>query len=108
MSTNKYKYSQIKEMKVDGDYNFYGIIYDASFPLQEESPNSYICYLKIIDPDVNCLTNPTNLNDELINLIIKSNCKENLPFVHSIGDIIRVHRGVFVSLSKYEFGYWEC
>ncbi len=92
----KYKYSLINEMKSDGDYNFYGIIYDASFPLQEEAPNSYICYLKIFDPTVNCLSNPNDINDELIHLIIKSNCKENLPFIHTVGDIIRVHRGVFV------------
>ena len=51
MSTNKYKYSTINEMVKDGDYNFYGIIYDASFPLQEENPqNTYVCYLKL-----NCL-----------------------------------------------------
>lgn len=100
MSTNKYQYSTISEIKTDGDYNFYGIIYDASFPLQEENPNNpiptYICYLKIIDPTVNCITNPFDFNEEIIHLIIKSNSKENLPFVHNIGDIIRVHRGVFV------------
>lgn len=98
--SSKYKYTPFKDMTVDGDYNFYGIIYDASFPLQEEAPNSYICYLKIIDPDINCLSNPHDLNEELINLVIKSTCKENLPFVHGIGDVIRVHRGVFVIILK--------
>lgn len=96
---NKYKYSTINEITKDGDYNFYGIIYDASFPLQEETQNgqtNFICYLKLIDPTVNCITNPYDLNEELIHLIIKSNSRDNLPFTHNIGDIIRVHRGVFV------------
>jgi hypothetical protein len=98
---NKYKYSTINEIMKDGDYNFYGIIYDASFPLQEENTqnqqNNFICYLKLIDPTVNCITNPFDLNEELIHLIIKSNSRDNLPFTHNIGDIIRVHRGVFVN-----------
>ena len=99
MASSKYKYTKIKEFTTNGDYDFYGIIYDASFPTQEETPNNYICNLKIIDSGVNCLTNPNDFNEELINLIIKSNCKENLPFVHCAGEIIRVHRGVFVKIN---------
>jgi hypothetical protein len=98
MTSVKYKYNSIKELEKPGDYNFYGIIYDATFPLFEENENGYQCTLKIIDPDVNCLTFPNNLNDNLIYLIVKSSEKENLPYVHAIGDIIRVHRGVYVSL----------
>ena len=105
--SNKYKYNLINEMKTDGDYNFYGVIYDASFPAQEDNKQNtyankddknptYICYLKLIDPTVNCITNPFDLNEEIIHLIIKSSSKENLPYLHNIGDIIRVHRGVFV------------
>jgi hypothetical protein len=112
--SNKYKYNTINEMKTDGDYNFYGVIYDASFPVQEDNKQNpyankdnqnpvYICYLKLIDPTVNCITNPFDLNEEIIHLIIKSSCKENLPYLHNIGDIIRVHRGVFViKLNKKE------
>ena len=92
-------------MKTDGDYNFWGVIYDASFPIQEDNQHNaykdntnitYICYLKLIDPTVNCISNPFDINEEIIHLIIKSSSKENLPFLHNIGDIIRVHRGVFV------------
>jgi hypothetical protein len=98
MINTKYKYSSINEMTAPGDYNFYGIIYDASFPILEENQNRYECTIKIIDPDVNCLTHPTTLGDNLLNLVIKSNSKESIPHLHSVGDIIRVHRGNYVSI----------
>jgi hypothetical protein len=94
----KYTYSNLKEIAISGDCNFYGIIYDATYPTQDETPDSYVCTLKIIDQDINCLAFPTTLNDEIINLIIKSNSKDNLPYVHTVGDIIRVHRGYFVNI----------
>ena len=33
----KYAYTPFDEMKEQGEYNFYGIIYDASFPKEEEN-----------------------------------------------------------------------
>ena len=33
----KYKYSSFDEMKEPGEVNFYGIIYDASFPKEEDN-----------------------------------------------------------------------
>ena len=74
MQSSKYKYSTFNEMVNPGDYNFYGIIYDASFPLLEEkqndnvssaNPTRYECTIKLIDKDVNCLTNEKDLNDHL-------------------------------------------
>lgn len=96
MSNIRYKYSSLKEMDTNDDYNFYGVIYDASFPQPDENENAFTCTIKVIDPEINCLTYPHSLNDNLVHLIIKSSNKENLPFVHSVGDIIRVHRGIFV------------
>lgn len=92
----KYKYSTLNELKEPTEYNFYGIIYDSSFPTLDESQNRYECTIKIIDPDVNCITKPDNINDALIHLVIKSNNKESMPYIHSVGDIIRVHRGNYV------------
>lgn len=101
----KYKYTSFDEMKEQGEYNFYGVIYDATFPKEEENnallPGQteplpkYSCVLKLIDQSTNCLTNPTNFNDNVITLIIQANEKDNLPYVHHIGDIIRVHRGFY-------------
>jgi hypothetical protein len=100
MTTLKYKYTNIKDLNMDGYFNFYGVIYDATFPVYDEKENSYSATVKIIDQDVNCLTYPESLNDNIVYLIIKSSDKENLPFIHSIGDIIRVHRGNLVSKIK--------
>ena len=106
----KYKYTSFEDLKEQGEYNFYGIIYDASFPKEEENnailPGKkeplpkYSCVLKLLDQSTNCLTNPTDFNDNLITLVIQSNEKENIPYVHHIGDIIRVHRGLYSPKKK--------
>lgn len=106
----KYKYTPFKEIIEQGEYNFYGVIYDASFPVEEtnnailpgqkEPLSKYSCVLKLIDQTTNCLTNPEDFNEQIITLIIKSNEKESMPFAHKIGDIIRVHRGLFAPKKK--------
>ena len=95
-----YKYSTFNELIEQGEYNFLGIIYDASFPQQEENTQKYSCILKLIDQTTNCLTNPNDFSENIIYLIIKSNERENVPFVHHIGDIIRVHRGFYSPKNK--------
>ena len=95
-----YKYSTFNELIEQGEYNFLGIIYDASFPQQEENTQKYSCILKLIDQTTNCLTNPNDFSINIIYLIIKSNERENIPFVHHIGDIIRVHRGFYSPKNK--------
>lgn len=95
--TLKYHYTPFNELTVGGEVNFYGIIYDASFPIPDEFVESrYECTLKLIDPSVNCLSNPEDFNDKIINLIIKGNDKDSIPYAHNIGDIIRIHRGNYV------------
>jgi hypothetical protein len=106
--TIKYKYTTFDDLKEQGEYNFYAIIYDASFPQEEYSSESdkkknipkYFCILKLIDQTTNCLTNQNNFNENVIYLIIKSTEKENVPYVHHIGDIIRVHRGFYAPKKK--------
>lgn len=112
MQTQKYTYTTFNNLK-EGDVYFYGIIYDATYPTKIEdtgenfNDNSqiptviqereylYECTIKLIDTDVNCITQPNNFNDHVINLIIKSNSPESVPYIHSVGDIIRVHRGFY-------------
>ena len=94
--TSTYKYTSIKDIATIDNYNFYGVIYDASYPTNDVTPNDYICIVKLIDTETNCLTCSNNLQDELVTLIIKSNSKENLPFIHNVGDIMRIHRGHYV------------
>ena len=106
----KYQYTTFDNLKVQGEYNFYGIIYDASFPKEQENhailPGTkeplpkYSCVLKLIDQSTNCLTNPVDFNENVITLIIQSNERENIPYAHQIGDIIRVHRGLYAPKAK--------
>ena len=96
----KYKYSAFEDLNEQGEYNFYAIIYDASFPLEESNTLKYSCTLKLIDQTTNCLSNPNNFNENIIYLTIKSSEKENIPYIHHIGDIIRVHRGFYSPKNK--------
>jgi len=106
----KYAYSSFDDIKEQGEYNFYAIIQDASFPKEEENfailPGTkeplpkYSCVLKLIDQTTNYLTNPNDFNESIITLIIQANERENIPYVHKIGDIIRVHRGLYSPKSK--------
>ena len=103
MQTNKYKYSTFNELTTQGDYNFYGIIYDASIPTYTEDPQTrHETTLKLIDPSINPLTipNPSDLQSQLITLIIKSTSPSTIPRVHSFGDIIRIHRGHYHPKAK--------
>lgn len=91
----KFKYYSLKDLNLNGEYNFYGVIYDASLPYQDEVPNQYVCTIKVVDPEINKLNYPDTLNDEIVYVIIKSNTKDNLPYIHHFGDIIRIQRGKF-------------
>ena len=68
----KYIYTTFNDLKEQGEYNFYGIIYDASFPKEEnalleadkkKNNSKYLCILKLIDQTTNCLTHSNNFND---------------------------------------------
>lgn len=97
---SKYNYSSLKEISSNKEAYFYGIISDATFPCLDDQENVYVCILKIIDHTVNHLTNPFEIESNQIYLTIKSDLIENLPYIHHIGDIIRVHRGTFVQKLK--------
>lgn len=92
----EYTYSPIKNLQA-GYNNFYGIIYDSSFPMKEANGTKFVCTLKVIDPESNPLSNGT---EPFIKVTVKSREMAVLPYVHTIGDIIRIHRGNIVSKFK--------
>lgn len=100
------KYTPFSEMKEPGEYNCYGIIYDASFPqIQDQSQPGgikYECTIKLIDQFINFINHSdlSSLNNNIITLIIKSQFKEKIPFIHTIGDIIRIHSGIYSHKNK--------
>ena len=107
--TAKYIYTTFDQLKEQGEYNFYGIIYDASFPNEDnylsesdkkKNSSKFTCILKLIDQTTNCLTHQNNFSENIIYLIIKSSEKENIPYIHHIGDIIRIHRGFYSPKKK--------
>ena len=90
----KYKYSPLNELVEIGDYNFYGIIIDASFPIKISSYENEFHYestIKLIDQT----TKITDEMEDAITLVIKSTDRSRIPFIHNVGDIIRVHRGIY-------------
>ena len=89
--TVKYIYTTFDQLKEQGEYNFYGIIYDASFPNEDnylsesdkkKNSSKFTCILKLIDQTTNCLTHQNNFSENIIYLIIKSSEKENIPYIH--------------------------
>ena len=96
----KYKYSIFSDLIEQGEYNFYGVIYDSTFPLEETTTGKYSCTIKLIDQSTNCLSNPNDFNENIIYLTIKSSEKENIPYIHNIGDVIRIHHGFYSPKNK--------
>lgn len=92
------KYTFFDQITENKKYNFFGIIYDATFPVIDQSNTSNLSYevtIKLFDPSVNCLTYPDDIQRCLLTLIVKSNKKETIPFIHNVGDIIKVENGLF-------------
>lgn len=99
------KYTPFNEMTEPGEYNCYAIIYDASFPQNQEQSQGggtkYECILKLIDQHINFInTSDLSPNNNIITLIIKSHIKEKIPYIHTIGDIIRIHSGIYSHKNK--------
>ena len=100
----KFKYKSIEEITTPGDYNFFGMIYDASLPTEEELPSEddeivpifkYTCEIKIIDQTTNFLVDPKKIFKNMINLTITTDHKDYIPFITKIGEVIRVHHGIY-------------
>lgn len=105
-----YRYKELDQLIEEEENDFYGIVYDATFPSKETIKNDknkdskdkklkitskYISVVKLISPKINWMTNPENLNEEAIHVIFKSNNLKDFPQLSDIGSIIRIHRGVF-------------
>ena len=100
------KYTPFNEMVEPGEYNCFGIIYDASFPQNQDQSQGggikYECILKLIDQHINFIncSDLSTFNNNIITLIIKSQFKEKIPYIHTIGDIIRVNSGIYSHKNK--------
>lgn len=84
----KYEYVELSKasLAASDPCNFYGVIIDASFPYKREK--FFVCSLKVIDPTLN----PKISSQNYATVVLYANRFEDLPIVHRIGDIIRIHR----------------
>jgi Telomeric single stranded DNA binding POT1/CDC13 len=72
--------------------NFYGVVIDATFPYKTNQER-YICSLKIVDPSLYLKSQKgTGDASDYATLVLYAKRFEDLPIIHRIGDIIRVHR----------------
>jgi Telomeric single stranded DNA binding POT1/CDC13 len=72
--------------------NFYGVVIDATFPYKTNQER-YICSLKIVDPSLYLKTQKgTGDASDYATLVLYAKRFEDLPIIHRIGDIIRIHR----------------
>jgi len=81
---SKYNYVELQKASLASadPQHFYGVITDATFPYKVHA-DRFICSLKVIDPT--CKKNHCQV-------VIYAKRFEDLPIVHRVGDIIRVHR----------------
>ena len=89
-SSTKYEYVELSKasLATSEACNFYGVIVDATFPYKREK--FFVCSLKVIDPTLN----PKSGSQQYSNVVIYTQRFEDLPIVHRIGDIIRIHRAM--------------
>ena len=87
-ATTKYEYVELSKASLasSDSCNFYGVIIDATFPYKRDK--FFICSLKVIDPTLN----PKISAQNYATVVIYAYRFEDLPIVHRIGDIIRIHR----------------
>ena len=81
----RYEYTELGKVSVTSSdtHHVYGVIVDATFPYKTNS-EKFICSLKIVDPTLN--------GKEFATVVIYAKKFENLPIVHRLGDVIRLHR----------------
>ena len=109
-SSTKYEYVELSKasLATSEACNFYGVIVDATFPYKREK--FFVCSLKVIDPTLN----PKSGSQHYSNVVIYAQRFEDLPIVHRIGDIIRIHRAMLrlwqgkrqFNLNMYMNGSW--
>merc|ERR1712167_359002 len=85
-SNSKYEYVELNKASLTSSEpcHFYGVITDATFPYKVNA-DRFICSLKVVDPSF-------NQKGAYASVVIYANKFEDLPIVHRLGDLIRVHR----------------
>ena len=82
----QYEYVELSKASLSSSTpcHFYGVIIDATFPYKVKS-DKFICTLKVVDPTL-------HNKGAYASVVIYADKFEDLPIVHRVGDIIRIHR----------------
>jgi len=87
VSGQRYAYTSLNNVPLSSgpnvEHHIYGAIIDATFPYKV-SKDKFICSLKIVDN--------THSGKDYASVVIYAKRFEDLPIVHRVGDIIRLHR----------------
>ena len=85
-SNSKYEYVELNKASLTSSEpcHFYGVIIDATFPYKVNA-DRFICSLKVVDPTL-------HQKGAYASVVIYAIKFEDLPIVHRLGDVIRVHR----------------
>jgi len=85
-AASKYEYVELNKASLTSSEpcHFYGVIIDATFPYKVNA-DRFICSLKVVDPTLHA-------KGQYASVVIYATKFEDLPIVHRLGDIIRVHR----------------
>nr|AAC27615.1 alpha telomere binding protein [Oxytricha trifallax] len=91
---SKYEYVELTKAQLTSvtAQHFYAVVIDATFPYKTNQER-YICSLKIVDPSLYLKKEKgTGDNSDYATLVLYAKRFEDLPIIHRLGDIIRIHR----------------
>lgn len=86
---SKYEYVELNKASLAASEpcHFYGVIVDATFPYKVKA-DRFICSIKVMDPTLNSKQKTA----DYAQVVIYANRFEDLPIIHRLGDVIRIHR----------------
>jgi len=89
---HRYDYADLAKASVTSSdtHHVYGVIVDATFPYKVNK-DKYVCSVKVIDNSLHAKGAKPSDND-FATIVIYAKRFEDLPIVHRVGDILRVHR----------------
>ena len=98
----KYEYTELAKASLTSSetHNVYGVIIDATFPYKVNQ-EMYVCSLKIVDPSLNASSGGKGADGNYASVVIYAKKFEDLPIIHRVGDIIRLHRATLRMYSSH-------
>ena len=89
---HRYDYADLAKASVTSSdtHHVYGVIIDATFPYKVNK-DKYVCSVKVIDNSLHYKGAKAGDNG-FATIVIYAKRFEDLPIVHRVGDILRVHR----------------